>query len=61
MSSEQKTQLAELCRGGCGYFGNPAMQNYCSVCFKKFVPNAENMLKQITPTMDDKKNSRQWT
>jgi hypothetical protein len=51
MSSQGK-QYAEACLGGCGFFGNSAMQNYCSVCFKKFVPNAENILKQITQSKE---------
>jgi hypothetical protein len=46
MSSERAPQFPTTCTGGCGFFGNPAMQNYCSICFKKFVPNAENLLKQ---------------
>jgi predicted nucleic acid binding AN1-type Zn finger protein len=26
-----------LCLAGCGFFGNPAFENYCSVCVKKHV------------------------
>jgi len=46
MSSQGKSQYSTACAGGCGFFGNPAMQNYCSICFKRFVPNAEILLNQ---------------
>jgi len=26
------------CKGGCGFFGSPAMNGYCSQCFKKLAP-----------------------
>jgi len=60
MSSQQKPSLSITCVGGCGFYGNPAMQNYCSVCFKKFVPDAENILTQITQekSKEDKKREK---
>ncbi|OQS04402.1 hypothetical protein THRCLA_20892 [Thraustotheca clavata] len=32
---QQEGEAAALCANGCGFFGNPASGNMCSVCWKK--------------------------
>jgi len=31
----------QICKGGCGFWGNPVTDNYCSICHKKLFPNAQ--------------------
>lgn len=35
MENQQKEDIQELCKAGCGFFGAKHQQGYCSVCFKE--------------------------
>jgi len=34
-TASANSEAPTLCAGGCGFFGSPQLNSYCSVCFKK--------------------------
>lgn len=45
-NSNMESQAPSLCKTGCGYYGNPAFEGLCSVCYKDKV----NCQMQSVPT-----------
>jgi hypothetical protein len=43
-------QASTLCRGGCGFFGSPAAEGFCSKCFKDSVKRKQDTTARLSPT-----------
>eukprot|EP01057_Protomagalhaensia_wolfi_P001051 Protomagalhaensia_wolfi_Nauph_80__1050@NODE_160_length_3372_cov_649_059106_g121_i0_p3_GENE_NODE_160_length_3372_cov_649_059106_g121_i0NODE_160_length_3372_cov_649_059106_g121_i0_p3_ORF_typecomplete_len170_score7_43zfA20/PF01754_16/3_8e12zfA20/PF01754_16/8e03zfAN1/PF01428_16/1_8e04zfAN1/PF01428_16/1_2e05_NODE_160_length_3372_cov_649_059106_g121_i043510 len=41
---------ASLCRGGCGFYGSPATDSYCSVCYRKKIQEEQPPKEEAKPT-----------
>eukprot|EP01056_Protomagalhaensia_sp_Gyna25_P004633 Protomagalhaensia_sp_Gyna_25__4632@NODE_429_length_3466_cov_592_285964_g330_i0_p2_GENE_NODE_429_length_3466_cov_592_285964_g330_i0NODE_429_length_3466_cov_592_285964_g330_i0_p2_ORF_typecomplete_len161_score19_15zfA20/PF01754_16/3_5e12zfA20/PF01754_16/1_4e03zfAN1/PF01428_16/1_7e04zfAN1/PF01428_16/4_2e06_NODE_429_length_3466_cov_592_285964_g330_i010631545 len=49
MQAPQQSQ-ASLCRGGCGFYGSPATDSYCSVCYRKKIQEEQPPKEEAKPT-----------
>ena len=42
--------IPDLCRSGCGFFGNPSTDGHCSVCFDKILEKKQQAPSLVVPT-----------
>jgi len=61
-----QSALPTLCRGGCGFYGSSATENYCSKCFKdtlkrKQDPGHISPTSSMTPKSLDSASARERT
>ena len=45
----KEPEASPSCKNGCGFFGSPQNQGYCSVCYAQFIKSQTEEKKHITP------------
>jgi len=53
--------VPQLCRGNCGFYGSPSLDNYCSKCAKEHVQNTQDSLAAVlsAPTTSNAEEVRE--